>query len=447
MNKKKSTLMALFLTVLFAWTTGTAQNATISVIKQGEIDFQLLVSDIDSIVFYDPGVKDPFDKQIPDAGYGTYSDGATVDMTNPFFWIRFAQNKGIDTDAIILTLSEIATLNRTSVDQGNLRLALPEDLGNETTFTYAQLDALATNYGYKSSPKNFATYMPSFSGSRNTQLGIITSFSQMLSYPGAPTNVTTYLETGLEVCEGVVIYHENNNHYLVKSQNYFGWVPKSTVAICTKSEFLEFVTPTNFIVVTAERLETDLGVPTMIRMGSKLPFVSRNGNYITFRVPTRTSSGGLDSQAVTLIADGINEYIHVGYLPYTTTNLLKQMFKMLGRKYGWGDEGSERDCSSTVWTVYKCCGFLLPRNTTQQQSINAGPYCEAFSGTHSQIVSNLSSYRPGTVVFRPGHVVMYLGYYNGAHYIMHQTGGTRSSCRVTGITFYSDLSIIRAFEK
>jgi len=292
-----------------------------------------------------------------------------------------------------------------------------------------------------------ADYVPSFSGNRDVQLGIVTSFSQMYSYP-AVTTANTYLETGLEVCEGVVIYAEYGNFYLVKSQNYFGWVLKTTVAVCSKEDFLNYATPPAFVIVTAERLTTANGVPTVLRMGTKLPLasVAVHGGSATVRIPTRTASGDLSSETVSLPIDQ-NEYIHIGYLPYTTTNLLKQMFKMLGQRYGWGDQNSDRDCSAAIWAAYKCFGILLPRNTGQMQNMNAGAYCKSLNGIHSTIINAIGNYRPGTILLMPGHVMMYLGYYNGAHYIIHSSGSTRASCKVTGLAIYSTLNYIKAIEK
>ena len=444
MNKKNSKLVMTFMVGLFTCISGIAQGAVeMYVMKQDAVDFQYPVSEIDSIVFYNPAPDtDPFDKQITGPTVA-YSDGATAQMTNPFFWIRFAQGKGINTDAAILTPSEIVSFNQAMVNQGNLRLTLPTSLANETTVTRAQISTLATTYGYTIS----TTQVPNFSGNRNVEYGIVTSFSQMTNIP-TTSPARNDCETGLEVSEGVVIYYEYSNCYLVKSKNYFGWVPKSTIATCSKGDFLQFADPSNFVIVTAERLQTSLGVPTMLRMGTKLPIVSQNGNFVTFRVPTRTGSGSLSSQEATLLVDR-NEYIHVGYLPYTTTNLMKQMFKTLGQVYGWGDQNTDRDCSSTLWTAYKCCGFLFPRNTGQMQNMNAGTYCKSVGSNHTAVMNALNgtTYRPGAIVLMSGHVTMYLGNYNGSHYIIHQSGSSRNSCKVTGLSIYNALTYIKAVEK
>ena len=54
------------------------------------------------------------------------------------------------------------------------------------------------------------------------------------------------------------------------------------------------------------------------------------------------------------------------YLPLTRANLLRQSFKFLGERYGWGHSYNARDCSGFVSEVYRSFGVQLPRNTRDQ---------------------------------------------------------------------------------
>ena len=54
------------------------------------------------------------------------------------------------------------------------------------------------------------------------------------------------------------------------------------------------------------------------------------------------------------------------YLPLTRANLLRQSFKFLGERYGWGHAYNARDCSGFVSEVYRSFGVQLPRNTRDQ---------------------------------------------------------------------------------
>ena len=54
------------------------------------------------------------------------------------------------------------------------------------------------------------------------------------------------------------------------------------------------------------------------------------------------------------------------YLPLTRANVLRQSFKFLGERYGWGHSYNARDCSGFVSEVYRSFGVQLPRNTRDQ---------------------------------------------------------------------------------
>src|SRR3546814_6380766 len=54
------------------------------------------------------------------------------------------------------------------------------------------------------------------------------------------------------------------------------------------------------------------------------------------------------------------------YLPLTRANIIRQGFRFLGERYGWGHGYNGRDCSGFVSEVYRSMGVQLPRNTSDQ---------------------------------------------------------------------------------
>ena len=70
------------------------------------------------------------------------------------------------------------------------------------------------------------------------------------------------------------------------------------------------------------------------------------------------------------------------YLPLTRANLLRQAFKFLGERYGWGHSYDARDCSGFVSDVYRSMGVQMPRNT-RDQSLSAGLRHTAFAQPES----------------------------------------------------------------
>ena len=68
--------------------------------------------------------------------------------------------------------------------------------------------------------------------------------------------------------------------------------------------------------------------------------------------------------------------------------------------------------------MYRCFGLILPRNTTGQLQMPvrkielAGRCC-------SEKEQILRALEPGTLLYFPGHVMMYLGYENGNFYVIN----------------------------
>ena len=145
---------------------------------------------------------------------------------------------------------------------------------------------------------------------------------------------------------------------------------------------------------------------------------------------TRAKLASSVAGAVTLPKD---DNYHVGYLEYTYNNLMMQAFKLLGIDYSWGDkETSGRDCSSTQNGIYKSFGFILPRNTSNQNSIPG--YSTKVSGIST---TTLKNYAPGTLMFSSGHVMMYIGEnHQGYSYILHNTTAGNGACILQKVTDY-----------
>jgi hypothetical protein len=121
-----------------------------------------------------------------------------------------------------------------------------------------------------------------------------------------------------------------------------------------------------------------------------------------------------------------NEDVTVGYLPYTRRNIISQAFKYLGTPYDWGEKFDGKDCSSFIMTVYRCFGIMLPRNSGEQE--------ECFYDSNNVTIFNeednlekryekMDKLKPGAALFMDGHTMMYLGKYNGNHYMIHTFAG------------------------
>ena len=244
-----------------------------------------------------------------------------------------------------------------------------------------------------------------------------------------------FQETAVGPAEPLLVLHKSLDAkwYLIQTYNYFGWMPVADIAIAkSKENWLEYVNASKFLVVTGSKLtlgntpyspeisELELG------MGTKLPLVedafapsvvdnqSTAGNYVV-KLPVRDINGELK---IKLALMPINSDVSEGYLPYTRADIIRQAFKSLGERYGWGGMFNARDCSAYIKDIYSCFGIMLPRNTDEQE-ISAGKTVKLDSLNTVERDSLLDTLLPGAMLFKKYHVMLYLGKYDGHYYIIH----------------------------
>lgn len=243
-----------------------------------------------------------------------------------------------------------------------------------------------------------------------------------------------FQETGCQAVEPVLVLHESKDGkwYFIQMYNYRGWVKACDIAIAeNREEVFNYLDSKDYIVVTGDFAYTQYnpyepGVSSLrIDMGTKIPLADESvhtvgnqsvlGNFAV-RYPVRNAEGKLEiKHALISRKQDINE----GYLPYTRENILKQVFKLLSHRYGWGDSLDGRDCSSTLMYVYKSFGFRLPRNGNEQESGAGVSYKFSDNDTLEERQRIFDIVKPGAAIFMPGHVMMYIGKDNGVHYMIH----------------------------
>ena len=234
--------------------------------------------------------------------------------------------------------------------------------------------------------------------------------------------------------------HESSDGlwYFAQSYNYAAWVLKDKVALGERNEILAYGATEPFLVIAGNRAVTNYNPATssvsevQLEMGTRLPLltpedvdhnVDGQNPYASYVVslPTRTKKGGLEFRPGLIPR---NQDVHIGYMPYTRRNVLKQAFKFLGERYGWGHSFNARDCTGLVLEVHKTFGFRLPRNSGQQGQSEIGENLFFPPGASAEDkMRALAKAEVGDLLYSDGHVMLYIGTYDGEHYVIHDLSG------------------------
>lgn len=229
----------------------------------------------------------------------------------------------------------------------------------------------------------------------------------------------------------IYFYTADNQFALVKSAACSGWVPVSDIAVCRdKAQWLDAQKMEQFLVVTGEKVYLEAGTAypesseKCLTMGTVLELTSGTDELINNRLPWNSyvvklphrNWDGSFSQKKALIS--ASRDVNVGYLPLNSAGILRQAFKCLGNRYGWGGMLNSQDCSGFVRDVYKCFGLEIPRNTTWQAAMPVR-VSSLSDMTPSEKDSFLRTLPPGSVLQFPGHEMIYLGQANGRYYTIN----------------------------
>lgn len=292
---------------------------------------------------------------------------------------------------------------------------------------------------------------------RRTNLRIIPHENPLYS---SRTSLDDQLQwTAVYALEPCAILHTSadGQWYFAHIYTCFAWMPVEDVALFENREaMLEYAKRDPFLMVTADRVLTqpDAANPEIselqLDMGVRVPLCATNetgpsadekkvdskntdADFVVL-LPIRNEDGFAELKQGLIARD---EDVSLGYLPYTQENVIRQAFKMLGQRYGWGGTFNARDCSAFLMDIFKTMGLNPPRNSTEQAKFAVGEAMMNESMTLEELEAVLDDTEAGTGIFKSGHVMLYLGKRAGEHYMIHDSGYA-GGVAVTPCSIYSD---------
>jgi hypothetical protein len=206
----------------------------------------------------------------------------------------------------------------------------------------------------------------------------------------------------------------------VFSNSASGWVEADSVAVLS-NEDIDTLRKKEKLFITDDNIplqNTDKHFVTYSRIGMVLPFSKEsNDNYKALYVDT---NGKIKELFIPKAS------AHIGSSLINSDELIKLGTHMLNNTYGWGGMFGERDCSSTIRDFVTPFGIWLPRNSSQQAK--KGEVISFKDLNNSQRIALIKEKGVPfeTILYKKGHVLLYVGMYEDHVMVMHNIWGIRT---------------------
>lgn len=155
------------------------------------------------------------------------------------------------------------------------------------------------------------------------------------------------------------------------------------------------------------------------RVGASLPVVREEGEVIWVKVPV-AHQGVLQWEDCSVPKHVVSPIP----LDFTEKHLRQAVASLLGKPYGWGTYLGNRDCSALVQDFFALFGISLPRNSTDQvRAFGKTISLENLSLSEKQRVIQEQGIPFRTLLFKPGHIGIYAGQWQGKPLLFHAPWG------------------------
>jgi hypothetical protein len=281
-----------------------------------------------------------------------------------------------------------------------------------------------------------------------TRYGLVVRRADLRTFPtqlrvfdsADDTDIDRFQESALFPGTPVALAHESRDGlwWFVVSPSYSAWIEKQNVAAGTAQEVFEYTRKAPYVVITGATAHT-VYTPEQpqvselqLDMGVRVPVLDEwpadktvNGQHPyaahVIELPMRGEDGSLRFTPALLpkASDVAGDY-----LALNRANVLRQSFKFLGERYGWGHAYNARDCSGFVSEIYRSFGVRLPRNT-RDQGVSPALNRVTFTADddHAKRLALLRELQVGDLIYIPGHVMMVIGRDQDMPYVIHDTTG------------------------
>ncbi|MDR3124872.1 MAG: C40 family peptidase [Endomicrobium sp.] len=370
------------------------------------------------------------------------TSGISRELKTPGFWISRTQNP----DKIILTEKQIENLNAKILANcpflKNVFSTDPEkekekrsriDYANKLKKYSKYYDAISLK---KVGPAFFETLKNNIDPDApiNIRFALTIGYAKLKALPtdvplissSDTADINRLAATDLNFWSPVAaLYSTKDNQWCyVISEVYEGWIKAKHLIFASKEALSDYFNDKNIAVVTSRF--ADIYKDTYlsqfyesVKMGTILHISKIKNDTIEVKIPVKSLNENLEFMYCYVKKSDVS----LGFLPYTKRNVIVQAFKQIDAPYDWGHNYGYTDCSGFVRQIFSCFGIKFPKNSGQQinikDSIELGKYNITLKA-QTIISEGISGI---TLLYFPGHIMLYLGHLDKNLYVIHSIRG------------------------
>jgi cell wall-associated NlpC family hydrolase len=224
-------------------------------------------------------------------------------------------------------------------------------------------------------------------------------------------------------------FSKDNRWAFVRGAYAFGWVDVRDIALVNNTFIKAFKNGDYAIAIKDNmRIYEDEKPYSLVKLGALFPISDDGKSYL---IASRNDKGQASIAKLKVENPAV---IAEKPLDFTAENVAKVAKEFYNEPYGWGGSYECRDCSATTRDFMGVFGVFLRRNSSKQ-AMDGNRF--AIKGLDKPfkkktIIKEAKPFR--SLLYVPGHVVLYMGQYEGEPVIMHTYWGIRKKDKTKLIT-------------
>ena len=212
---------------------------------------------------------------------------------------------------------------------------------------------------------------------------------------------------------------------LVETSFTFGWIPADDFARVTP-DFIKAWESGRYAVITKDQTSIlDEGGSFILKasLGSIFPLIQETAG----KLEVLTAFTDKSNNAVIRHGFVLQELAAIKPLRLTSRNAIKIANELIGEPYGWGGLYGNRDCSAMTRDFFAPFGIWLPRHSEDQVK-EVGSYInlQGLDPEQKEKIILEKGVPYLSLLWRKGHVMLYIGQHSGRALIFHNLWGIRT---------------------